>query len=262
MRNINPQFREWACSLSGCDGGDPTAPVWLCGIEWGYGKRQHQADEEYNKEVSEYYSEKLPDEIAKGRYEPHGNYVWREHLAYPFGISVAKLFMALNGLSVQRYKRIEDENIDSRLFKLNLYPIAFRHAGDELWEKYQIGNLTGLDSKDVYRTWCFLNRFPSIAETVKHHNPKLIVGTGVTYLTDFFACFAGTGGSGNIQIEELQSNLGGDRSRRRYYWSKINGDQTLLAVIPFFSSQYGLNSDSLIQRLGSRLAELSLSRSK
>ncbi|HDR14974.1 MAG TPA: hypothetical protein ENN79_05715, partial [Desulfobacteraceae bacterium] len=241
MKDVDPKFSAWACSLSGCDGGDPSAPVWISGIEWGYGKRRGQTDDEYEEAVSSYYSMNLPDEIAKGRYEPRGDYLWQEHLTYPFGRSVAKLFMALNGLGVENYNRIAEMDIDSKIFKLNLYPIAFRHAGDKLWAKYHIGDLTGLDSKEVYRTWCFLNRFPFIAETVKRHNPKLIIGIGVTYLTDFFACFAGTGGSGNIHIGELQPDFKNKQNHRRYYWSKINSGRTLLAVIPFFSSQYGLN---------------------
>lgn len=32
---IPNNFKEWACSLSGCDGGDINADTWLCGIEWG-----------------------------------------------------------------------------------------------------------------------------------------------------------------------------------------------------------------------------------
>ena len=36
--DVSPQFRAWACSLSGCDGGNPNAPLYLCGIEWGLGK--------------------------------------------------------------------------------------------------------------------------------------------------------------------------------------------------------------------------------
>lgn len=32
---MQQQVKEWACSFSGCDGGNPNAPIWLCGIEWG-----------------------------------------------------------------------------------------------------------------------------------------------------------------------------------------------------------------------------------
>jgi len=40
-------FKEWACSFSGCDGGDLKSPVWLCGIEWGYSNPDGMTDEEY-----------------------------------------------------------------------------------------------------------------------------------------------------------------------------------------------------------------------
>jgi len=38
MSNItveDERFYEWATSLSGCDGGNTEADIWLCGIEWG-----------------------------------------------------------------------------------------------------------------------------------------------------------------------------------------------------------------------------------
>jgi hypothetical protein len=30
---MNKKFQDWACSFSGCDGGNLEAGVWLCGIE-------------------------------------------------------------------------------------------------------------------------------------------------------------------------------------------------------------------------------------
>ncbi len=161
--------------------------------------------------------------------------------------------MAVNGLPVENYGKLESECKDTRLFKLNLYPIAFRSTSYNLWQKYSIGELTGLESKDVYRVWCFVNRFPAIADKVKIYKPKMIIGVGVGYLTDFFACFAGPRGSDSIHIKQVQSKSSNAAVARTYYWSKINDGQTLLAVIPFFSSQYGLNSNELLQEVGNEL---------
>lgn len=44
-------FKEWACSFSGCDGGDLESSVWLCGIEWGYSNPDGLTDEEYQEDM-------------------------------------------------------------------------------------------------------------------------------------------------------------------------------------------------------------------
>jgi len=245
---MNPKFKEWACSLSGCDGGDPSAPIWLCGIEWGYGKSRSDTEEKYDQKVSSYYFTELPNEISKGKFTPSKNYVWREEITYPFGISAAKLFMAVNGHS-ENYLRLETVCEDTRLFKLNLYPIAFRSTDYDLWQKYKIAELTGIESKEVYRAWCFVNRFPAIAEEVRKYSPKIIIGLGISYLVDFFTCFAGPGGSDNIHTGNVQSKS----ASRTYYWSKINDGKTLLVVVPFFSSPHGLNSDEILQQVGKEI---------
>lgn len=257
MKNVDPRFREWACSLSGCDGGSPSASIWLCGIEWGYRKHRGQTKEEYENDVRRYYRDELPKEIAKGRYEPPHDYDWNQTIKEgSFGKSVAKLYMSLKGLKVVDYLEISKKLEDPKLFKLNLYPIPFRYAHDELWDKYGLKDVTGIESKEAYRAWCFLNRFPSITKKVKEHSPRLIIGTGITYLLDFFVCFAGVGGSGAIQVAEIQPEDCVNQNAKRYYWLRINEGKTLLAVIPSFSSPHGLNSDFLIQTLGSRLAKL------
>lgn len=256
MGKINSQFKEWACSLSGCDGGNPQSPIWLCGIEWGYAKNRGETDEEYGKKVAEYYSDELPDEISRGKYSPKKKFVWSEHLAYPFGISAAKLFMALNGYSVKDYSELASKYKDLNLFKLNLYPIAFRYTGYDLWEKYSISKYTGLDSKDVYRAWCFINRFPAISEEVRKYSPKIIIGVGISYLVDFFTCFAAPYGTENIYTRIIQAKSANDSASRTYYWSRINEGKTILAVVPFFSSRYGLNSNELLQQVGNEIFEL------
>ena len=250
--SIDPNFRSWACSFSGCDGGDPTAPIWLSGIEWGFGKSPGQTDGEYEASLQKYYSEDLREDIGKGAVQGHDEYSWAKHNKYRFGQSVAKLYLAINGLPVEQYREIGQLPGHHSLFKLNLYPIAFRYADDSLWAKYGIQEITGMASKETYRTWCFLNRFPVISDLVKKHDPQLIIGMGITYLVDFFACFAGNSGSGNIRVEFF----GEGRAQRRVYWSAINNGRTVLAVLPFFSGSYGLNSNELIKTVGTRLGQI------
>ena len=81
----------------------------------------------------------------------------------------------------------------------------------------------------------------------KSPSPKLIIGTGISYLTDFFACYAGA-----INIDSV-INVGKLKSKeRKYYWAKLKNGTTLV-VIPFFSSQSGLNSDELLQEMGEKI---------
>lgn len=260
---VNTDFREWACSLSGCDGGDPSAPIWLSGIEWGYSKKRGQSEEEYEAAITKYYIDELPHEMKRGSFTPSNRYDWPASLSYRFGISTAKLYMAINGFDVEDYPSIEDRCEDTRLFKANLYPIPFRFTRDYLWDEFKLSETTGLASKEAYRVWCILNRFPAIATEVRKHAPELIVCTGITCVADFFACFAGGGPTENINVGKLISNSSAGAESRRFYWSIINEGRTILAVVPFFSGRYGLNSNSLLQDLGSQLAVLrsdSLSR--
>ncbi|MHC4143596.1 MAG: hypothetical protein ACYSUD_02340 [Planctomycetota bacterium] len=237
-------FEKWACSLSGCDGGHPKADTWLCGIEWG------------GDNTEKYYQVDLPAEIAAGDYEPESKYVWADHQEYNFGKNVAKLYAAYQGKDVRQYEKHLHEFGDDSLFKLNLYPIAFRHTGGNLWHDNQLDKITGFEDKELYRIWCFLNRFPKYSERVKDYEPKLIIGLGVSYLADFFACFAGaTGRAAQIHVETIEPAAATNSSTRRFYWAKI-GPKTTLAVVPFFSGSHGLNSYYLLGEVGKRLRKI------
>ena len=245
MKNLNKNFIEWACSLSGCDGGSPDADIWISGIEWGFSN-------------SKYYDEILPNEIKKGAHKPESEqYPWKDSFTYTYGRSVAKLYYAIKGNNLlednlsgkkYNYKKIADEK-NNKLFKTNLYPIPFKSTDPELWKEHKLNKLTGFEEKHLFKTWCFLHRFPAISKMVseKSPSPKLIIGTGISYLTDFFACYAGA-----INIDSV-INVGKLKSKeRKYYWAKLKNGTTLV-VIPFFSSQSGLNSDELLQEMGEKI---------
>ena len=237
-------MRNGPAHSPGCDGGNPNADTWLCGIEWG------------GNNTEKYYKNDLPVEIAEGKYTPDDKYVWEEQQGYNFGKSVAKLYAAYKGKDIYKYTEFFEEFGDDSLFKLNLYPIAFRHTGGNLWRENGLHELTPFEDKELYRIWCFLNRFPKYAERVQEHKPKLIVGLGVSYLTDFFACFAGQAGRGaRIQVETVTPAAKTNSAERRFYWARIN-EKTTLAVIPFFSGSNGLNSYHLLDQTGRRLREI------
>ena len=174
---------------------------------------------------------------------------------------MAKLYYAIKGNNLlednlsgkkYNYKKIADEK-DNKLFKTNLYPIPFKSTDPELWRKHKLNELTGFDEKHLFKTWCFLHRFPAISKMVstKSPTPKLIIGTGISYLTDFFACYAGaTNIDTVIKVGKLSKT-----KERSYYWAKLSNGTTLV-VIPFFSSQSGLNSDDLLQEMGEKIRDL------
>ena len=118
MKPEKKTFVEWTCSLSGCDGGNPDAPIWICGIEWGFSKRDGDPEN--------YYKNILPHEITKGAYTPPSQkYDWDESVKFIYGRAIAKLYASINGESVSNYLEVIKKCDGSEIFKLNLYPIAF-----------------------------------------------------------------------------------------------------------------------------------------
>ena len=239
MNKLDENFIKWACSFSGCGGGNRDAKIWVSGIEWGL------------KDSYEYYAKNLPAEIKVGEYSPPTtNHSWEEALTYPYGRSLAKLYLAIIGEKKLHYKEVSRVSDGSEIFRTNLYPIAFNSAKSELWKQNGLDVITGFNEKNLFKTWCFLNRFPAISKIVEEESPKLIIGTGVNYLTDFFVCYAGSLNSDNIiNVGELKTK------KRKYYWARI-GENTTLVVTPFFSSQSGLNSNELLQEMGEKIREL------
>lgn len=247
---MNPEtFKEWACSLSGCDGGNFYADTWLCGIEWGAGSQDNGI----------YYKTQLLEEMTAGKaHPPCDRFDWNESLSYPYGRSFAKLYAAIHGEKVQSYKYLAANTWDgSELFKLNLYPIAFDSTDESLWEKNNLHQITGFDEKHLFQTWCFLNRFPAFSALRKNRSPrppKLIIGTGISYLRDFIMCFGWDQGTcGSIRYGDIEpSSESNKKNKRRYYWVSLDSFTTLM-VVPFFSGTYGLNSDYLLQEMGQRI---------
>lgn len=57
---VKPEFKDWACSYSGCDCGDIKSQIWLCGIEWGFSKEYGDSSEQYELKKKDYYTKELP----------------------------------------------------------------------------------------------------------------------------------------------------------------------------------------------------------
>lgn len=250
---MNSKLRDWACSFTGCDGGNINAKTWLCGIEWGF--------RDTHENQKKYYSSLL-DEIENGKsYTNLEQFDWNSHTTDRYGKSFAKLYTAIYGdkFTAKKERLVENYNevmnlTGDEIFKLNLYPISFNHTGNALWDEFELKKATGFESKYLFNTWCFFNRLPYFNKLREKHKPQLIIGTGVDYLRDFIMAFSG-GGIDKIQTGIIKPASERNRYDRTYYWLKID-DQSILVVIPFFSGRYGLNSNHLLQEIGNRIFDI------
>lgn len=243
-------FKDWTCSFSGCDGGRPEWPIWICGIESGYSRKNGVDVKSHENEMAQYYLHDLPSEIAAGAVSlPTGNSFDNGNLDYGYVLKAAKLCSVVQGkpLGEARANAMRDFGV----VRLNLYPIAMRSMNDALWDENRLARTTGLATKELYRAWCFLHRFPWLAQQVRKHGPALVIGTGTGLLTDFLCAFGSGGEVESIHREKIVA----DGTGRWLYWTKVNS-KTILAVTPFLGGPSGLNSDALLAAFGKRLAEL------
>lgn len=240
--------QKWARSMSGCDGGNQNAPVWLCGIEPGGG----------GKGEDDYYKKQLEPEIANGEPPERSDiYNWAEHNKYRFGKSFAKLYSAYKEQDMRNYLSYTQSLKGDEVFKLNLYPIAFVSTNESHWHYHDLDSITGFSHKHLFNLWCEHHRFPYFAELRKKHHPELIVCCGLNYLSKFLLFFGADAPEvAKLKIEVIPCESGSARNApRRMYVTKI-GMNTLFVCIPFFSGSYGLNSNQMLTYVGNKLREL------
>ncbi len=226
--SVKEDFKKWACSYSGCDGGNPDGKIWFCGIEPG-GKFDFDL-----KDVSQ------PPERPKKFFK-----------SSPYNQNTAKLYAAIVKKNLEGYRKLDVFTRDSNSFKLNLYPINLPGDRDDFWKKPHFEK-TGIPTKEIYRAWCQENRFPQIRNWMKQHSPKLIVATGSSYQLDFLLAF---GGIEFIYKELPPVKLSEEHENISLYFLSVNDGKTLLAITPFLGGRYGLNSYEKIRRAGEKIQE-------
>ena len=236
---INNTLDQWACSFSGCDGGSPDSNVWLCGIEWGY-------ENATDAEREEYYKNGLPQEISIGEQTLDENYDFftDESMGFPFNLAFAKLYSAIVEKDIPQ--------IDDKILKLNLSPIAFREDNEDLWSENLV-QATGFESKSKFIKYILnLNRFELIT---KAHKPELIICIGNGYKDHFNTCFFGGNSETGFSRTTIRPEATNKNQNNRYiYHTKFN--DTLLVVTPFSTSSNGLNSDHLLRNTGEAIRGL------
>jgi len=238
---MSENLTNWAYSYSGCDGGNPSSDIWLCGIEWGYERAT-----EYDRK--KYYEDELPEEIRSGCVELNASYDFfsKGSTDFPFNLAFAKMYAAIQNDYVSNY-----QNCTGEILKLNLSPIAFRQDKHELWNDSLI-RATGFRTKSGFIE--YINNLHRFLEIRNRYKPKLVVCVGNGYRTNFVNGFFGDEKIkldwNRIKPEESNKN----QNNRYIYHAKH--DDTLLVVTPFSTSSNGLNSDSLLQKAGDKIREL------
>ncbi|WP_069636736.1 hypothetical protein [Campylobacter pinnipediorum] len=237
---INENFKKWALSFSGFDGGDlgnsKKQSIWFCGIEWGGGFPDDK------NELSKIFSEDV-SVMNWGYSNPN------ENLKYRFNSRAMKLLSAVNGGLIKDYKNFAREvkpfvQDEKGYCKMNLYPLSFKNTNLNLWSENFI-KATGLNNKNEYKTFIEKNRFPILQDLVKKHNPKLIICTGITYKDQFFKAF--TYDNPQIKQERIDDKF--------FCWAK-NYNGTVVIVIYFMTGRYGLIKDSSVQKTGEKIRDI------
>lgn len=228
------EFATWAKGYSGFDGGNQNGKIWICGIEPG-GK--------VKEDDFQFSDASRPGEIHKE--ELHRN------LKPQYNRKAAKLYASITGDLPENYEEVAHRvglfSSNSDVFKINLYPLAFKNS-NEAWEQW-IYKKTGIPTRSLYRAWCQLYRFPAIKYWMQQSAPRLIICTSKAYRDDFILAFSGPDQlSDHINVERV-----GGRSLE---WKMINEDQTILAITPFLGGRWGLNSDRLLEDFGRKLSAL------
>jgi len=224
-------FKEWAQGFSGCDGGNPSGRIWLCGIEFGGGHTEKTL---------------IYDDVTK---PPWNNPDKDDFIRYQYNWKAIKLLAALNGGECAEYKSFFEEQScfdkKSNYFKLNLYPIGFKDTSHHRWENWLVLK-TGFASKQQYLGWCKKSRFPMLRRWLIDYSPRLVLCTGITRLEEFRSAF----GDGTEKV--IEGKAGG----KGFKYFLTNDRKTLVAIVYFLGGSKGLGSDDQLAATGKQLASV------
>lgn len=160
-----------------CDGGDvgsPHAPsIWLLGLEPGWS-------------IQDAINEKAGIGTSDDEYDSYSIELQQK---WPFNRNAFKLLTALKGGLPDAYKDFASrerpfERGSKGYLKGNLFPIACNNMGE--WGDDE-REATGFAEKASYQQWMRTTRFPIVQAWINKCRPKLIIGTGLTYMNDFLA---------------------------------------------------------------------------
>lgn len=177
---MNSFFNDLEKQLSGMDGGNISAPLWLSGLEWG------GADEKVTSEITR------PTHEVHGYCVPYLSSGWKaENLNFykwQFDQKIAKILCKAFEFQggYKNYMKDHYCNFDSNEFKLNLFPLPCKNMNT--WSEEHI-ELTKTKIKYHYQTHCSVSRFKLFNDLVKEFEPKVIVCFGQKYLEEYKMAF-------------------------------------------------------------------------
>lgn len=165
-------------SFIGMDGGNIKSDLWFCGIE--FGASLDEMEEYYSKVVKYNKVENL--EIPY-REDYHGRFM-KSDFDRKLALIYLNIFYKTENPEkdeIERILKCELYNESSKIFKLNLFPLA---KTDTSWNK-EIESVLHI-SKDEYYGSIFEKRVSFIKELVKRFTPKTILCFSPKGLSDYF----------------------------------------------------------------------------
>lgn len=227
-------------SFLGMDGGNIESDIWFCGIEFG-GKLSNMAEyyeSTVNFKPAKEFDIPIPYRKSAGKYE-NSPYDKRLAIMYFYLFSNEnKVYGPINMLKINDILKEELYNFNSKIFKLNLYPLGKK---DTSWDN-EITSLTGI-TKEKYYNDLFEKRKLFIKELVDKFLPKIIICTSTNGMEEeFVEAFLNENQKFNYSCEYFKT-----LSKKEFKISNYTTDTVSIIVIPFLG-RCNLNSyDDVIQ---------------
>jgi len=242
-------FREWALSYSGMDGGNPSAPLWICGIEFG-DDLAAESDMSPVREVPCWTAEGRA--VSVRRAAEKGN-PRLSYLKWPYCILAAKLASVVLTGELDGWRRYYREDADEKgfcgryggVFCLNLFPITCRRITEDGWDSH-LQTRTGFPSRHHYRAWCVEYRFGFLRDLARSHRPAAIVCPSAAD-TRHYSLHAFAHGVPLPERPIMERQVG--RKHLRTYKLASCIENSSLWVVPFLG-QGGVMSNAHVRDLG------------
>jgi hypothetical protein len=243
MTNTDQNWKDYARGLCYCEGGNPNAELWICGIEPAGVMTVAQFNSLWQNMVKYVWTD------SNGRTFTCWNDNVVRDLISQFDLHskiVAKILMSVyeegdpdNEVEVDNYCRTRLYRQDGMCYRLNLYPLNNPREEDGWNEEKRI--VTGFESDEEYRVWCKQNVFPRISERLNEYRAsvKILLAAGRNNKDTFAAIFQANG----THIDDIRLNPNSIRGKYVDIWKPEQGMN--LVVCPAISGRYGtgLNND-------------------
>ena len=216
---------------------------WLCGLEPGFGNRSSaEWAQEFPRNLKELAPDIRENPTSFLRRYPYGRAQIRVCAAYlgaPKGVSMDE---ALRFLEAARFKVTD----------FNLYPLPFWKFADNHWLEMGASELTGIASKQEYRTLCEQLLHSEFRRNLQESPPDWILCFGTSHRKFFTSAFAPPE---DIREEQSVTLCEGDKAFTVTQIS-LKSVSTQIFVAPHPSSPTGLNSSAKRFALGKYMREV------